>query len=63
MKKNPIPEETETEILSTGLPKGLMKRVKAFCNESKITIQDFVIDAIIEKLALVYKERRRKPRL
>jgi len=63
MKNNPIPEETGTEMLSTGLPKGLIKRVKTFCDERKITIQDFVIDAIIEKLALVHKERRKKPRL
>ena len=63
MKKKPNPEETETEMLSTGLPKGLIKRVKIFCDESKITIQDFVTDAIIEKLALVYKERRKKTRL
>jgi NRPS condensation-like uncharacterized protein len=63
MKKNPIPEETDPEILSTGLPKGLIKRVKTFCDENKITIQDFVIDATIEKLALVHKERRKRPRL
>jgi hypothetical protein len=60
MKKKPNPEETETEMLSTGLPKVLIKRVKIFCDESKITIQDFVTDAIIEKLALVYKESRKK---
>ena len=63
MKKNPTPEETETEMLNTGLPKDLIKRVKTFCDESKMTIQDFVTDAIIEKLALVHKERRKKPRL
>jgi hypothetical protein len=63
MKKNPTPEETETEMLNTGLPKGLIKRVKIFCDESKITIQDFVTDAIIDKLALVNKERRKRPRL
>ena len=63
MKKNPTPEETETEMLSTGLPKGLIKRVKIFCDESKITIQDFVTDAIIDKLALVHRERRKRSRL
>ena len=63
MKNNPIPEETETEILNTGLPKGLIKRVKTFCDENEMTIQDFVTDAIIEKLALVHKERRKRPRL
>ncbi len=63
MKKNPTPEETETEMLSTELQKNLIKRVKTFCDEGKITIQEFVTDAIIDKLALVHKERRKKPRL
>ena len=63
MKKNPIPDETETEMLSTSLPNGLMKRVKVYCDENEMTIQDFVTDAIIDKLALVHKERRKKPRL
>jgi hypothetical protein len=63
MKKNPIPEETETEMLNTMLPKGLIKRIEVFCDESKITIQDFVTDGIIEKLELAHKERRKRPRL
>ena len=63
MKKNPTPDETETEMLNTGLPKGLIKRVKIFCNENEMTIQDFMTDAIIDKLALIHKERRKRPRL
>ncbi|MBW2199836.1 MAG: hypothetical protein JRF71_03260 [Deltaproteobacteria bacterium] len=63
MKKNPTPEETDPEILNTGLPKKLIKRVKIFCDENEMTIQDFVTDAIIDKLALVHKERRKRPRL
>ena len=63
MKKKQTQDKTETEMLNTELPKGLIKRVKIFCDESKITIQDFVTDALIEKLALVYKERRKKSRL
>jgi len=63
VKKKQTQDKTETEMLNTELPKGLIKRVKIFCDESKITIQDFVTDAIIEKLALVYKERRKKSRL
>jgi hypothetical protein len=63
VKKKATQEKTETEMLCTEMPKGLIKRVKIFCDESKITIQDFVTDAIIEKLALVYKERRKKSRL
>jgi len=63
VKKKQTQDKTETEMLNTELPKGLIKRVKIFCDESKITIQDFVTDALIEKLALVYKERRKKSRL
>ncbi len=63
MKKKPTPEEIETEMLNTGLPKNLIKRVKIFCDENEMTIQDFVTDAIIDKLTLVHRERRKKPRL
>ena len=63
MKEKPIPNKTEVKMLTTKVPKVLMERVKAFCNENEITIQNFVTDAIIEKLELVYKERRKKRRL
>jgi len=63
MKKNPTPEETETEMLNTRLPKNLIKRVKNFCDENEMTIHDFVTDAIIDKLTLVHKERRKRSRL
>ena len=45
------------------LPEELLERVNAFCAEQEMDIQDFVTDAIIEKLNLVYKERRKKDRL
>ena len=63
MKKKPIPNETEVKMLTTRVPKVLIKRVKTFCSENEMTIQDFVTDAIIEKLERVYKERRKKLRL
>ena len=63
MKKKPTPNKTEVKMLTTRVPKVLIERVKTFCAENEMTIQDFVSDAIIEKLALVYKERRKKPRL
>jgi len=63
MKKKPTPNKTEVQMLTTRVPKVLMERVKAFCNETEMTIQDFVTDAIIEKLELVHKERRKKLRL
>jgi len=45
------------------LQEDLIKRINAFCAEQEITIHEFVTDAIIEKLNLVYKERRKKGRL
>ena len=63
MKKKPIPEKIETKILEIMLPKELIRRVDALCAEKEMTIQDFVTDAIIEKLALAHKERRKRPRL
>ncbi len=63
MKKKPTLNKTEVKMLTTRVPEVLIERVKAFCNENEMTIQDFVSDAIIEKLELVHKERRKKPRL
>ena len=56
-------ENAEPSVLNINLQKELMKRVKVFCAEKEISVQEFVIDAIIEKLELVYKERRKKSRL
>ena len=45
------------------LPEELMERVQALCAERDLTVQGFATDAIIEKLELANKERRKKPRL
>ena len=63
MKKKLIPEKIETKILKIILPRELFKRAEALCAEKEMTVQDFVIDAIIEKLELANKERRKKSRL
>ena len=63
MEKKTATENSETHMLNIRLQKELIKRVKAFCAEKEITVQDFVTDAVIEKLGLVYKERRKKSRL
>ena len=63
MEKKPTTENAEPNMLNISLQKELIKRVKVFCAEKEITVQEFVTDAIIEKLGLVYKERRRKSRL
>jgi len=63
MKKELIPEKIETKILKIMLPKELFKRIEALCAEKETAIRNFVTDAIIEKLELANKERRKKSRL
>jgi hypothetical protein len=63
MEKKPTMENTETKTLNISLRKELIKRVEVFCAEKRITVLDFVTDAIIEKIELSYKERRKKSRL
>ena len=45
------------------VPDALIKRVKALCKKRSIDLQEFIIDAIAEKLEVAYKERRKKKRL
>jgi len=56
-------EETKTKPINIMLPEELINRVNTVCADQDMTIQEFVTDAIIEKLNLVYKERRKKDRL
>ena len=63
MENKPTPEKNETKPLSITLPEELMERVKNLCADKDMTIQEFVTDAIIEKLELVYKDRRKKDRI
>ncbi len=63
MENKPPPEKTETKLLNILLPEELINRINAVCADKDMTIQEFVSDAIIEKLELVYKERRKKDRL
>jgi hypothetical protein len=63
MENKPPMEETETKLLDIMLPEELMERVQTLCSERDMTVKEFVTDAIIEKLKLAYKERRKKQRL
>jgi predicted DNA binding CopG/RHH family protein len=63
MEKKPTTEKTDAKQLNIMLPEELMERVQTFCDERGMTIQDFATDAIIEKLQLAHKERRKKVRL
>jgi len=63
MENNPESEKTKTKPVKITLPEELLERVKSYCKEKNMTVKEFMTDAIIEKLKLAYKERRKKPRL
>lgn len=63
MEKKPKSEIAKTKPINIMLQEELITRVNAVCADQGMTIQEFVTDAIIEKLELVYKERRTKGRL
>ena len=51
------------ESFGLNIPEALLKRVEAYCQSAGIAPEEFIIDAISEKLASIYKEKRKKPRL
>ncbi|MGD9096649.1 MAG: hypothetical protein PVF97_01105 [Desulfobacterales bacterium] len=53
----------DTENIRIDLPRSLMSRVHNYCNKRNTTIQEFIRDALSEKLAMAYKERRKKQRV
>jgi predicted DNA binding CopG/RHH family protein len=63
LEKKPTPEKTDAKQLNITLPEELLERVQALCAKRDMTVQDFATDAIIEKLELAHKERRKKRRL
>jgi len=46
-KKKP---EVETKMLNTRVPKDLIKRIKLYCVENEITMQDFIVESLQDKL-------------
>jgi hypothetical protein len=63
MTDNP-PEKINPDIaLEIKMSKALVDRVQNHCNKHKITIDDFMLDAVTAKLQLVNKERRKRQRL
>ena len=63
MEKKPKSGIAKTKPINIMLQEELITRVNTVCADQGMTIQEFVTDAIIEKLELVYKERGTKDRL
>ncbi len=53
----------DTQNLHIDLPQSLVSRVHNYCNKRNITIEEFIRDALSEKLEMAHKERRRKQRV
>ena len=57
------PGNGDTQSVRIEMPQSLMSRVHNHCNKCNITVQEFIRDALSEKLEMVHKERRRKQRV
>ncbi len=53
----------DTQSVRIDIPQSLLSRVHSHCNKHNITIEEFIRDALSEKLEMVHKERRRKQRV
>ena len=56
-------ENGDTQSVCIDLPQSLMSRVHSHCHKRKLTVQEFIQDALSEKLSMAHKERRRKQRV
>ena len=45
------------------IPEALFDRVENYCASKNVTPEEFIFDAVSEKLSSVHRERRRKQRL
>lgn len=63
MDDNIAKENGDTQSVRIDIPQSLMSRVHNYCNKHSITTQEFIRDALSEKLEMAHKERRRKQRV
>ena len=49
--------------MQLNIPDALLARVQALCEKRDFDVEEFIIDAIAEKLARAHEERRKKSRL
>ncbi|MBL0714586.1 MAG: ribbon-helix-helix protein, CopG family [Desulfosarcina sp.] len=53
----------ETQSVRIDIPQSLMSRVHNHCTKRNISVQEFIRDALSEKLEMVHKERRKRQRV
>ena len=64
MKTNPPKRKKEVKnFVSLKIPKALCSRIERNRKVTGLTIEEFVFDAVSEKLGSIHSERRKKKRL
>ncbi|WP_419658894.1 uncharacterized protein Dvar_77570 [Desulfosarcina variabilis str. Montpellier] len=53
----------EKACICIDIPDALFHRVEEYCKSKGISTDEFIFDAISDKLLSVHREKRRKPRL
>ena len=57
------PGKADNGTVCIHIPKALFDRVDNFCASKNLEPEEFILDAVSEKLSSVHRERRRKQRL
>lgn len=57
------PNNDGSDTVCIDIPRAMYERVQVYCSTRGMTPDEFIFDAVTEKLASVHKERRRKQRL
>ena len=56
-------KKTKSNLVSIQIPHGLHVRIEAIQKTTGLIPEEFVVDAISEKLASIHKERRKRKRI
>lgn len=63
MTGNPTDKKQPDITVEIKMSKTLIDRIQSHCRKRKISLDDFMLDAVTAKLQLVNKERRKRQRL
>lgn len=63
MTGNPSEKKEPDITMEIKMSKALVDRVQSHCRKRKISLDDFMLDAVTTKLQMVNKERRKRQRL
>ena len=56
-------DNAASDAVCIDIPKAMYERVEAYCASRNLKPEEFIFDAVSEKLGSVHRERRKKQRL